>query len=452
MPDAFHDSSARYPPPHCHPGTRQDFIEQITDWGIGSSHDPKRILWMWGPAGVGKSAVAQSCADLLDTKNKLGAALFFSRPNRRDDPNTLFTSLSYQVATRSRLYGDILDREIWNDPTLVKKSIVRQFQELLVKPLQELRVRGENMEERVIIIDGLDECADNKTQCDIIEIIATSVRSETTPFRWAFFSRAEPHIAASFGSHHVSPLSLRLELPVSREIDHEINCYLTYELTKIQEQHRLPQPWPPDREIGILVDLSAGLFIYAATIIRFISERNSSGPVDQLQVVLSLVAQRTETDSEHPLAELDLFYTLIMQRIPPKILPTVQKILLLQSIPGTSGDVTDARTLANVLGLSYAQFHNACDTLHSVLKLEYSYLQLQSCEVLNISFYHASFMDFIQAPQRSKEFSVYSCLETVRQELAEYLDNVHSRSTGMRLIGTGVVYSRFYSSFLKLSY
>ncbi|KAF9447394.1 hypothetical protein P691DRAFT_643604, partial [Macrolepiota fuliginosa MF-IS2] len=54
------------------------------------------IFWMHRPAGVGKLAVAQTCAELLDEKNKPGAALFFSRPNKRDDPRRLSLSLSYQ--------------------------------------------------------------------------------------------------------------------------------------------------------------------------------------------------------------------------------------------------------------------------------------------------------------------------------------------------------------------
>src|SRR5215510_2659051 len=92
MPDAFHDSAARYPPPRCHLGTRNDYITKITDWALGNSDHHEPILWMHGPFGIGKTAVAQSCAETLKSKHKLAATLFFSRSNpNRDNPLRVFT-------------------------------------------------------------------------------------------------------------------------------------------------------------------------------------------------------------------------------------------------------------------------------------------------------------------------------------------------------------------------
>lgn len=450
IPEAFHDSFARHPPPECHPGTRQNFIDEITGWGVGTMHQGKHLLWVQGPAGVGKSAVAQSCAEFLAPQNKLGATFFFSRLNEWCDSNLLFTSISYQIARKSDSYSNILDRDIGKDPTLVKKSIKRQFQEFFVKPLRELRSQGEDVGEKVIIIDGLDECAGIGAQCDIIEIIATSVREETTPFRWALFSRPEPHIVASFTSDRIFPLSLHIELAVSRQVDHEIWRYLSDELRRIQEQHGLPPSWPSEQDIATLVCLSAGLFVYPATVIRFIGEHNSLGPVDQLHAVLALATRGGKANSDHPLAELDLFYTLIMRQIPSKILPTIQKVLLLKSFPPIYSflevsELVGAIEFANILALTEPQFRKACSTLHSVLQLS-----LNASGRSDIGFYHASFMEFMQDPQRSKEFCVYSsCLDALRGELLERLNIVHSRSTGTSATNRGTGYTnslREYSS------
>ncbi|KAF9439832.1 hypothetical protein P691DRAFT_689561, partial [Macrolepiota fuliginosa MF-IS2] len=54
MPYAFYDSDVRVPPPACHPGTRRDFIDKISDWGSDTSQDTKRMFWMYGPGGLGK--------------------------------------------------------------------------------------------------------------------------------------------------------------------------------------------------------------------------------------------------------------------------------------------------------------------------------------------------------------------------------------------------------------
>ncbi|KAF5356219.1 hypothetical protein D9756_004324 [Leucocoprinus leucothites] len=99
----------------------------------------QRVLWMDGPAGVGKSAVAQSCAEILVKKGCLAASVFFSRPNRRQDHKRLFPSLSYQIATKCEPFAEIVDLRIRKDPTLITKAIHEQFQELLVRPLQQLQ-------------------------------------------------------------------------------------------------------------------------------------------------------------------------------------------------------------------------------------------------------------------------------------------------------------------------
>ncbi|KAF9447050.1 hypothetical protein P691DRAFT_803013 [Macrolepiota fuliginosa MF-IS2] len=432
MPDAFHDSSARDPPPSCHPGTRYNLIDTITSWGLGTSRHTDPMLWVHGPAGVGKSAVAQTCSEHLAERDKLGAALFFSRsvgPNKRDDPHRLFPSLAYQIATKSKPFGDILDNRIQDDPTLVAKSMKEQFQELLVKPLSQLGADDtSNTEGLVFIIDGLDECGRGpRMHCDIIEIVTTSVRNQITSFRWVFFSRPETHIVGSFTTPGIRKLTHQLEIRVSRDIDNEIALYLTDELRKIQQRNRLPNSWLSERDIGVLVNLSGGLFIYAATVIRFVGSHESVGPVDQLRAILALASDKG-TDSAHPLSELDLFYTLIMQRIPPRTLLRIQAILLLTFFARTTKpgfcrnpQMASSPQIANMIGLSEPQLRNACGSLHSVLELNSSQ---------EIRFYHASFMDFLRAPRRSGKFSIFSRLDSLRLELLQRLNDVHTRSIG----------------------
>lgn len=82
-----------------------------------------------------------------------------------------FTSVAYQIATKCSLYYDILDCRIRKDPALTTKSITGQFHELLVEPLRHPRTDRADIEEWVIVIDGLDECEERRPQSDIIEII-----------------------------------------------------------------------------------------------------------------------------------------------------------------------------------------------------------------------------------------------------------------------------------------
>ncbi|KAF8160412.1 hypothetical protein BJ912DRAFT_805717, partial [Pholiota molesta] len=62
-PSAFHNSSARFDPPKCHPNTRVAVLEYFMGWIFGSNDSEALILWLYGPAGSGKSAILQTIAE-----------------------------------------------------------------------------------------------------------------------------------------------------------------------------------------------------------------------------------------------------------------------------------------------------------------------------------------------------------------------------------------------------
>ncbi|KAF9449158.1 hypothetical protein P691DRAFT_759301 [Macrolepiota fuliginosa MF-IS2] len=371
-PGAAFDSSARDQPPRCWPGTRAEHIEFITDWsGLSWADQPPPMLWIDGPAGVGKSAVAQTCSEKLKPLGRLRAAFFFSTLDKRDKHSHFFPTIAYQLCTEFPDYRDIVDRKVLLDKTLVDKMMVSQFKELIVEPLQELERRGKGIGKQTIIVDGLDECADPDAQCEIIEIIAESIRERTTPLCWAIFSRPEPNIQATFSKATVSPFFRQCSLPISREFDAQIELYLRGGFRDILLRCSLPKgtlsAWPSDDDMRILVEASGGgLFVYAATILHFVGQADSSlGPDGLLKEVLILIRGNpdAEISSDRPFARLDTFYRLIMERIPANALSSLQ--LLLGSIlfgwrrvsfDNVSDSFRGAMLLANMLQLSEFDF------------------------------------------------------------------------------------------------
>ncbi|KAF8347420.1 hypothetical protein F5887DRAFT_1131099 [Amanita rubescens] len=94
---AMHDSLARYPPPLCHPRTREKVLKIISDW-IDDSYPRQRIMWLNGPAGAGKSAIAQTIAERYND-NRLAASFFFLRNTPdRGVADRLFLTLAWQLA------------------------------------------------------------------------------------------------------------------------------------------------------------------------------------------------------------------------------------------------------------------------------------------------------------------------------------------------------------------
>lgn len=299
IPAAAHDSSARKYSPKCLPGTRKQHIEDFTSWAsrfIAGQDRRFPMTWMSGPAGAGKSAIAQTCAEKIG-KDKLGTAFFFSQPNQVDDPDRFFPSIAFQLSTKNKLFSGILNEKIREDPSLLSKTIDVQFQELIVAPLVELKKQSGEMQDRLVIIDGLDECESDDEQCVIVDVIATAIREhgENLPLLWAFFSRPEPHIVRTFASDHVSSLCWSTTLPVSHEVDEDIRLYLQCAFENIQKRRQsnhanFPSdtPWPSEEDITALVHMSGGLFAYPATVVKFVGDPKVWDVKEQLRVVLSL--------------------------------------------------------------------------------------------------------------------------------------------------------------------
>ncbi|KAF5359853.1 hypothetical protein D9756_002921 [Leucocoprinus leucothites] len=391
IPSATHDSSERYPPPLCHPGTREDFINLLTEWGRNASQGHPRLAWMKGPAGVGKSAIAQSTAQALG--DDVGATFFFSRPNHRDDPNRFFTSIAHQLAMKQRAFGDFLDQKIHHNPTIITKSLQFQFDELLIAPVRALKQQGKGLPDMAIFIDGLDECNGQSAQQEIVLLVAKSIRDEDTPFRWIFFSRLEPGLVLTFNRPEVKPFTAQFELTVTRELDPQIHHFLASRLREIREKHGLGESWPTGEDLRALVEISAGLFACAHAIALYVEDpEGATTPKKQLDVVLGLASRiKIERSSKHPLSPLDLFYTLILERLHPERLIDLRMILLATRLGLSSRSFTETIAYANLLGHSPEDFFIICQSLHAVMKVDSEY----------ITFYHASFMDFLDDPARS---------------------------------------------------
>ncbi|KAJ3565696.1 hypothetical protein NP233_g7468 [Leucocoprinus birnbaumii] len=445
-PEASVDSVERNYKPRCFPGTREQYIEDITNWATSSGVDRLPIYWMKGPAGVGKSSIAQTSAMKVQEVGCLGAAFFFSINGRRNDHNRFFPSLAHQLSTVLLDYRNIVNERVLIDSTVFKKTMRAQFQSLIAGPLQKLKELGKEAPRMSIFIDGLDECKDKDAQAEIIEIIAESVQVQSTPFQWAIFSREEPRITSTFDLPEISPRCHVIYLPISRDTDKEIEAYLRGEFKNILCRRLgnipLSTPWPTDEDIQKLIDAAAGLFAYAATIVRFIDSHSYSRFRETLQAILDNILN-PRPHSLPVFANLDSLYTLILQGIPTDVASSA-KLLLYWMSGGSPSSSFFVLADCNALGISEAAFKSICCYLHAVIVyyvpqvetsdmfapghpyLEQS-LPLESNTALllqlhqsggTVKFHHRSFYDFLGDPNRSG--SVFDRNDIRAQRLLRY--------------------------------
>ena len=314
-----------------------------------------------------------------------------------------FSQLSLiSSSTKIDEYRKALDPRIQCNPALLTKGIDAQFRELIIEPFMELAERNVDMEDKMVIIDGLDECNRDPAQSKIMELVVKSVmeHGDKIPFLWVFFSHPESHINREFSPYSSSHLFAKVELPVSESDDHDIRLYFHDKFRPLASDDTV---WSSEDTLDILIAMAAGLWIYAATLVRFIMDQEDL-PRQQLDRVLEFHSQRIQLSTKSSVtAELDAFYGMIISRISSKHLPIVQQSLLIHhTTPGAALHI-----LCNIQGLALEDLKHALSKLHSVLTFipeEERGWEEPFPGSTYISFYHASFMEFLLNKTRSGEY------------------------------------------------
>ena len=389
---ASHDAIERFPPPRCHPETRTAVLEHIHQW-IQTSEPTSKILWLHGPAGAGKSAIAQTIAEQTEEK-ELAASFFFSRGKPgRDSSTLLWATIAFQLAKSIPEIRDGIGGTVVRHPDIVQKSLEIQWKNLIVDPLSS--VMGTDLPSDspfLVIIDGLDECSGDRSQCNILEAITRFVTFFRLPLRFLIASRPEPHIQSSFDNDPLQQLSLRLSLDDSFLPVRDVFVYLRHEFDRIYNTHRhimgsISRPWPSDNIVQLLAKRSSGQFVYASTVLRFIDDLDRR-PTDQLRIVLNASGSAAFT-------ELDQLYQQILSTCNNKaLLLQILGCILVATYP------LSACQIEGLLSLHEGDVYLTLRRMHSILRVPANPLQ-------PILVLHASFGDFIFNAERAGDYHIH---------------------------------------------
>ncbi|KAJ7050404.1 hypothetical protein C8F01DRAFT_1222388 [Mycena amicta] len=269
--DALHNSEQRFPPPKCHPQTRVAVQEAIQSWAMSDSEEAPDVLWLYGPAGAGKSAIAQTMAERWSASGNLTAAFFFARwRNGGGDGAKLFPTLAYQFALCSPALKKLISRAMEEDPSICDKTLEEQARVLIRDRFLELGC--DYPTPHLVVIDGLDECNSKVVRTRIIKIIFELLLARGLPHRFLICSRPEPHIREALDSllasgHRGSYRHLVLDDTFNP--DRDIRLYLTASFAELRDRLPTSPDWPSEQNLALLVRKASGQFIYAATVLKF---------------------------------------------------------------------------------------------------------------------------------------------------------------------------------------
>jgi hypothetical protein len=337
----------------------------------------------------------------------LGASFFCSRDYLdRKELKNIFPTLAYQLACYYPHFQSHIIPIIKNDPTIAHTSLITQLEKLLVNPLSGANIKC------IIVIDALDECIDNEPSSAILSVLGQFV-NQLPLVKFFITGRPEPRIRTGFRLPLLQPITqifLLHEVDLT-SVNEDIQLYLTERLTTIAKQRSdldLPNPWPHENEIEALTKKSSGLFIFAATMVRFI-ESEYHEPNQRLQLLLS----EADSTMHEGRAGIDFLYSQILQYAfsdihEPEEFANIRHVL---GAIVLAFNPLSRRELSTILGTSMSLISTTLRHLHSVILVP-------SDETKKIRIFHKSFPDFLQDDKRCTNTRLHIDPETYHGDMA----------------------------------
>ncbi|KAJ3506849.1 hypothetical protein NLJ89_g6636 [Agrocybe chaxingu] len=397
-PNAFYDSDDRPDPPKCHENTRLAVIKKIMDWVLGEVDEDVLVLWLYGPAGSGKTAIARTIASLCDTQHLLLASfLFFRTDSRRNTMKSIVANIAYSAALRIPQLRAIVEDAIEIDPLIFEYSLEVQLSKLFIEPLQYLLDTGISSEchfPTLLVIDGLDECLNEAAQASLIELLSSVPQRCGFPLKVLLSSRPEQQLKFAISS--ISPASMvsYLELNDSFHPSDDIRLFLTSNFKRLKVSHPLrtlmPPSWPTAAQVNKLIQKASGQFVYAAVVARYVNSVRHL-PSERLDIVLDL----RPPDRDLPFAELDRLYTHILSRA--EDIDLVLKILGIRIAMQRDSFAPHIHVIERILALKEGSVLIALSDLHSLVECD---------DNGQIKIHHSSLPDFFLASHRSGRYHI----------------------------------------------
>ena len=368
------------------------------DWIVDIDRQT-RFLWLYGPAGAGKSAIEQTIAELCYQKNYLAASFFFSRSaSDRNRKTFLITTIVDQLIVSIPEIREHVGNALYSNPSIFARSLEAQMDALVVQPLEAAAsscgVEFMNHRPKVIVLDGLDECHDPESQRYILKVLINSINKHSIPFSFIVASRPEQHIREAFDVKLLSSLTTRLVLDDKYHPDADIRMFLQSKFQDIKNRHpshaHLSSSWPSDEEVERLVQKSSGQFIYASTVIKFI-DSHRHWPPDRLDIIFGISPRGKTT----PFAEIDSLYLHILTSASDNIDRALEIFAVLLFLHHRELQITP-RFIESFLTLREGEVFTILSDLHSIMAVPSA-----DERDLPLRFFHASLGDFLTDHSRS---------------------------------------------------
>ena len=399
--------------------------------------DERCVFWLSGMAGTGKSTIARTIAREHLAPNQLGASFFFTRGGGDvGNARKFFTTIAFQLIRRSTALKRCILKAVDENRDIAKRALTDQWKLLILEPLT--IANGESPQlSLLLVIDALDECEGDPDVRLILQLLATANKHiPTIQLRVLVTSRPETPIRLGFRENSgIWHRDLVLNAVPREVVDRDITIYFLEELKDIIS----PQD---DPTITRLVEKACGLFIWAATVCRFI--KNGQNYEIFAPDRLSLILEGT-VGEDNPEEGLDHIYTKILSRSVGGGHKHAEKKVLFELFRRVIGSIVILFDPLSVTSLgSLLVFSNPRVDRTRIVRLLthlHSVLEVPESSADPVRLLHPSFRDFLLADERCYEPQLRVNEKHAHRTLADGCIGVMSSSLrrdicGLRLPGS----------------
>jgi len=351
-------------------------------------------------AGTGKSTISRTVAQSFASDGKLGASFFFkSGEAERGNASRFFTTIAAQLVRTVPAIIPYLSKAIDADPGISERLMKEQFENLVLQPLSEVGRISTTMLKLVFVIDAMDECEREGDIRNILHLLSRTQHLKSPHIRIFLTSRPELPIRLGFKKMSADAhQDLILQDIPKATIEHDISSFLKTEFKKIREDYNcshppnssLPVEWPGESSIRTLVTMASPLFIFAATVCRFVGDARWD-PKEQLATII-----KYQTTSQA--SQMDGTYLPVLDKLLHG-LTSAQKDRLVREFRDVVGSIVvladplSAVSLASLLDIPKSTVDCRLDPLHSVLSIP-------SKPDSPVRLLHLSFREFLLDPEK----------------------------------------------------
>jgi len=400
--------------PKCHPNTRVAVIKRLMSWIKSEIGFDAFILWLYGAAGAGKSAIAHTLAEICQMEGLLLATFFFWKTAaERSNIDRFIATIAYQIACAIPALRRAIETAVEADPMILKQSVDVQLAKLIIEPMQHLHSTGFNFKDSpfVVIIDGLDECQGKDIQSGLVKSLAAAFRLSPFRLRILIASRPEVYLQATFNLTSFQPHLLRLALSDEYAAEEDIQRFLQDSFDKIRREHPLapyiPSSWPSVDVLRELTRKSSGQFIFASTTVKYTGGDPYELPTRRLDIIRRLQTPRGKEDL--PYTELNSLYNHVLSNVRDveRVKHVLGVLTIVNPLLGSTLSVYTTQTMDNLFFWHPGETKACLSPLESIIGYD---------EMDTISIFHASVSDFLLDPTRSNQF--YLCRESILGDCA----------------------------------